>query len=429
MRFSRRHTWTLAALPGLLLAGTLAAAALSAPAVSPHAPAAARVVAVGDIHGDAESFVAILKQAGLVDDQRKWTGGTATLVQTGDYFDRGEQMRAVLDGLMALEPQAAAAGGRAIVLFGNHEGMNVMREFRDVNPAVFASFADAQSEQRRERAWEQYKKVADARSAELTRRTPPIPVPAVYKPASREAWLEAHPPGWVEYVEALGPQGRYGKWLRARDVTVRIGDLVFMHGGLDPAIAPKKLDALNEQARREIERFDRMVKYMADRKIAGEFATLQELLDAGNSELEIAAAAARESAQQSDDPQGTFQRLMADHPLAELGRLGTWSLIATNGPVWFRGFATWTPEEGAAALDTLQKKYGSATRFVVGHTMPKTFRITPRFAGRVFLIDTGLSSTYREMGGRPSAIAFKDGTATAIYLDGRGPLEQSDSTK
>ena len=65
-----------------------------------------RIIAIGDIHGSIDGFKAILKATGLADGNGKWTGGRTQLIQTGDYTDRGEGTRAVLDLLMALEPQA-----------------------------------------------------------------------------------------------------------------------------------------------------------------------------------------------------------------------------------------------------------------------------------------------------------------------------------
>ena len=70
-----------------------------------------RIVAVGDVHGADVAFVSILQRAALIDNQRRWTGGTAVLVLAGDFMDRGPGDRAVMDLLMTLETQAAAAGG------------------------------------------------------------------------------------------------------------------------------------------------------------------------------------------------------------------------------------------------------------------------------------------------------------------------------
>ena len=95
-----------------------------------------RVIAIGDIHGSIEGISGILKAAGLIDASHNWIGGKAALLQTGDYMDRGENVRAVLDLLIALEPQAKDAGGRALALLGNHEVMNLLGETRDAKFVV-----------------------------------------------------------------------------------------------------------------------------------------------------------------------------------------------------------------------------------------------------------------------------------------------------
>src|SRR5688572_6589927 len=100
-----------------------------------------RIVAIGDIHGSYEGLTTILRRAGLVDEQLHWSGGTTVLVQTGDYTDRGTDVRKVMDLLMQLEKEARAAGGQAIVLAGNHEIMNVLGDWRDVTPEICATFA------------------------------------------------------------------------------------------------------------------------------------------------------------------------------------------------------------------------------------------------------------------------------------------------
>ena len=153
------------------------------------AQATARIIAIGDIHGSIDGFKSILKATGLIDGTGKWTGGRTQLMQTGDYMDRGEGTRAVLDLLMALEPQAKDAGGRAFALLGNHEVMNLIGETRDVTREIFATFADANSEKRRQQAWEDYAKLAAAKKSKGE------PVPAVYA-QTREAWLTTHPPGY-----------------------------------------------------------------------------------------------------------------------------------------------------------------------------------------------------------------------------------------
>src|SRR5688572_15037539 len=76
----------------------------------------ARVVAVGDVHGDLDAFEEVLRLTGLIDTKGHWSGGKAHLVQTGDVPDRGDQTRAIFNLLMRLEQEARAAGGRVHAL-------------------------------------------------------------------------------------------------------------------------------------------------------------------------------------------------------------------------------------------------------------------------------------------------------------------------
>src|ERR1700758_4470734 len=52
-------------------------------------PAADAVIAIADVHGAYDDFVAILRHTGLIDQQNHWSGGKTTFVQTGDILDRG----------------------------------------------------------------------------------------------------------------------------------------------------------------------------------------------------------------------------------------------------------------------------------------------------------------------------------------------------
>ena len=119
--------------------------------------------------------------------------------------------------------------------------------------------------------------------------------------------MAAHPPGFVEYLEAFGPLGTYGKWLRTRMVLVRVDDTVFLHGGINPEVAPKKLESLNEQAQKEIARWDRMRKLMIDQQIALPSFTFEELLEAGGVGADAGRRSRRAAARISDgqpDPDG-----------------------------------------------------------------------------------------------------------------------------
>jgi hypothetical protein len=78
---------------------------------------------LGDLHGDPEVTTRMLAAAGLTTSTSPvhWTGGDRTLVVTGDVIDKGSLATPLIDVLMTLEEEAAAAGGRVIVTLGNHE--------------------------------------------------------------------------------------------------------------------------------------------------------------------------------------------------------------------------------------------------------------------------------------------------------------------
>lgn len=92
-------------------------------------PTASRIIAIGDIHGDEEALIGLLRLAGCLDDEGNWCGGTTNVVQIGDILDRGDAERGCMDLLFKLKGQAAAAGGAVHVLMGNHEAMNVDWDF------------------------------------------------------------------------------------------------------------------------------------------------------------------------------------------------------------------------------------------------------------------------------------------------------------
>ena len=411
MRGDRHARWRVWVIAILLLGG-----GVPAPRSVAQSSAPSRIVAIGDIHGDFDAFRGILEHAGIIDAAGRWVAGATTLVIAGDFTDRGPKVRAVMDLLMDLE-ERATAGGHVVVLLGNHETMNLMGDGQDVRPAIYATFADEQSEQRRQAAYEAYVKLCATRSLQL-----PRPVPRIYQPANKGDWMDAHPPGFVEYREAFGPQGRYGRWLRAKPVLVRLGDTVFLHGGLHPDFSPRRLEDVNKQVLAEIKRFDDFRSLMVDRKLMLPFFTLQEMLAVAQAELEAGRSAARRETAGERAAPGELNP--PDNPdplgLAGLLRIGTWSIFNGNGPLWFRGFATWSTAEGTPQMAKLLQRYNVA-HFVVGHTPPSPMRITPRFSAAVFLIDTGMLSSYFR-GGVASALEIRDGRFTAIYADQRTTL-------
>lgn len=393
----------------------LASAALFLAAHGGFAQQPARIVAIADIHGAYGPFVSILTKAGLIDAQQKWTGGRTTLVQTGDYTDRGAGVRQVLDLLMALEEQARRGGGEARVLLGNHEVMNIVGDLRDVTPAIVNAFADGQSESRRENAWKQYAAMVEGRRKVRTT------LPAAYQ-HTRDSWMAAHPPGWIEYREALGPRGKYGRWLRGKQVAASIGGTIFMHAGISPD-QPLTVEMVNTRTRDEMARFEKYLQALVDRKLALPFFTFQEVLDVSASELQAATVIIEAAKAKNEQPDlATFDVAILREAF-EIIKMDQWAIMAAEGPLWFRGYATWADEEmPRAKVGALLEKLG-VQRIAVGHTPQRDGRIASRFQGRVFVMDTGmLAEVYK---GRPSALEIRGAEVNAIYEDGVVPLVTS----
>lgn len=377
------------------------------PAQSPQ-----RIFAIGDIHGSLDGFKSILRTIGLADGSGKWTGGRAQLIQTGDYTDRGEGTRAVLDLLMSLEQQAKDAGGRAFAVLGNHEVMNLIGETRDVTREIFATFADAHSEKKRQDAWEAYVKLAALKQEKGD------PIPAVYT-QTKDEWLSTHPPGFVEYKDAFSPRGTYGAWLRGKPIVTEVGGNIFMHAGIAPDRAPEKLDDLNKQVRDEVRRMDRFLQQLVDLKLATPAFTLQEILQVASSEIGLANAIIADAKAAGKEPDRRRLNIPLVLEAQEILKVDSWVSIAPEGALWYRGLSTVTDDPSGAPFAAMLEKYG-AKRFVTGHTPQASRSITARFGRRAVLIDTGmLTAVYK---GRASALEIDGDKLTAIYEDGRVPL-------
>lgn len=228
----------------LLAVGLLLAFPAGAAADDDIVTGVERVVAVGDIHGDADQLLAVLRSAGLVDEQGKWSGSKAHLVQTGDILDRGPDSRKAMDHLMRLEAEAKAAGGAVHALIGNHEAMNLYGDLRYVSEGEIASFRDANSERVREEEYRLHQKQA--------------PAGTVFDEGTRRAWENEHPLGYIEHRRAFGPDGVYGKWIRGHKAVVRIDGTLFLHGGISPKYAEWGVKLINDRVRQELNDFKKL---------------------------------------------------------------------------------------------------------------------------------------------------------------------------
>ncbi|MCC7156766.1 MAG: metallophosphoesterase [Bryobacterales bacterium] len=206
-----------------------------------------RIVAVGDVHGDYDQLVRVLRGAGVIDNKNKWKGGKTHLVQTGDVPDRGPGTRKALDLLMDLEKQAKKAGGMVHPLIGNHEAMNLYGDLRYVTAEEYATFKTSDSQQLLDNYFEQVE------YPELQKKSPSADASDLKK-----AWMKDHPPGWVEQRYAFGPKGKYGQWIRKNEAVIKVNGMIFMHGGWSPKYASKTIADLNTQVHFELADFQRL---------------------------------------------------------------------------------------------------------------------------------------------------------------------------
>ena len=177
-------------------------------------PSPDRVVAIGDLHGDIDAARRALRLAGAIDARDKWAGGKLVLVQTGDQIDREDHDRDVIDLFERLKTEAKAAGGEVIALSGNHEIMNASFDFRYVTKGGFEEFADVPGN------------------------APPI-----------EGLTAADRGRAVAFM----PGGPYAKILATRPVVARVGDTIFVHGGVLGKHVRKGLDGINDGVRKYLE--------------------------------------------------------------------------------------------------------------------------------------------------------------------------------
>jgi 3',5'-cyclic AMP phosphodiesterase CpdA len=170
------------------------------------------VWAFSDPHGVTSGLGAALRQAGLVDAALRWSAPAGTaLVGCGDYADRGADTRGLLALLRRLQPEAEAAGGRVVLLRGNHEEMLLhlragRREWLTVwlaygGLATLQSFACPP---------------ADRLDGEVDIRG-----------------IEAAAPGTFAWLESLAQAARWR-------------DVIFVHGGLAPGCGPDDLGIVTD---------------------------------------------------------------------------------------------------------------------------------------------------------------------------------------
>ncbi|AYV78279.1 MAG: metallophosphatase/phosphoesterase [Edafosvirus sp.] len=176
-------------------------------------PATRRIVVMGDIHGDYNLLIKLLKMANVIDDDLNWIGEDTHIVQVGDQVDRCRPFNVPCDHELAtyndeasdikilklfteLNIKAMVSGGAVISLLGNHEIMNVMGQMNYVSRLGLKEF-------------ENYK---DPNNPSLTFKS-----------------------GLMARKHAFKPGNEYSKFLACTRISaVIIGSNIFVHGGILP---------------------------------------------------------------------------------------------------------------------------------------------------------------------------------------------------
>ncbi len=167
-----------------------------------------RIVAIGDLHGDYKATLISLRKARVIDNKKNWIAGETIIVQLGDQLDRGGRFDTstdedsefkIINLFEKLHKQAKKNGGAVYSLLGNHELMNVLGDFSYTSKMGIKHFG------------------------------------------SKELRLEYFRPGGKMAI----------KMANTRNVILRIGDWVFVHGGITPRLAKKyKMIEINNLMRR-----------------------------------------------------------------------------------------------------------------------------------------------------------------------------------
>jgi hypothetical protein len=342
-----------------------------------------RIVALGDVHGAYEPLKSLLIETELVDSDLNWIGGEDHLVLCGDLTDRGPHDRAVLDLLIDLERQARKNGGRVHAVLGNHDVMNLVRDFRYVSEQSYADFAKDESQKERDRVWRQFK----VRYAQDEGEDQDL----------QQAFEERYPPGFFSRIKAFGLEGKYGSWLIERPAVVQVNGVVFVHGGLTPEVAQRGIDGINRDLSASIRSF-----LDASEAISRIITLPPRFSDYFSTARWLEEKALEEG--QSSVPKAMLSA--ARGLLAEMDDLP----FSSNGPLWYRGNSL---ENERAERERVNKvlEMLDARAMMVGHTITQQRIPTTRFNRQVIRGDVGMA-----YGGSAYAVLFEGDSVKGFEL-------------
>jgi hypothetical protein len=331
-----------------------------------------KIIAVGDLHGDYENFILILKnpKVGLVDDNLHWVGGKTHFVQTGDIMDRGDKAKEIFDLLMRLEKEAEAAGGKVHVLLGNHEEATITGislGYPDyVSVRQFVSFLPEDFRKAREK---DYISRVQAQGGDLDEDPDLL---SFWDGVLKKIRQRNDPEAALAYIDNFNRT--YGKWLLRKNSIIKINDIIFVHGGINLQYSSWKIKDINEVVRLELGIY---ALHPTNPRLGGQ----------------------------------PFTPRLVYNP---------------QSPLWYRQ----DDITSQAEIDKILANLG-ATRMVVGHNFLGSGGGSPivlqedavaRFENKIWMIDTGIG--YSDVGGILYALLIEDGIFD-FYASSAEPAEQS----
>ncbi len=340
---------------------------------------AGRVVAIADVHGAYDAMVETLRKANVIDEELAWSGGDTHLVIVGDLLDRGPRSRDAMDLLMRLESEAPEAGGKVLVLIGNHESMNLIGDLRYVSKAEYAAFADDETQEERDRWF-----AAFARRNNGT----------LDAQAARKNFKQQFPAGYFALRRAFRPDGKYGKWLLEKPVIAVVNGTAFVHGGLSPLVAELGLDGVNRGLKAELVEYVNAIAFLMDEEILLPTDSHYDTLPLLNNFVPTLSTTAE-----------------VIEAVDKAKRLVKSDLFDGEGPLWYRGNIGCGELIEGHKLDAALEVIG-ADRVVIGHTPTPTRRVLQRFDGRVIEIDTGMLNFYYR--GSGNALVIEGDSITVL---------------
>jgi len=334
----------------------------------------------------------LLQETGLISASGQWRGGKRRLVSLGDLLDRGPGVRRVLDLLLRLKSEAETAGGSVDLVMGNHEVMVMSGDRRYVTAEDYASFAPDDTPRERKTTYRNYRKL----NAGLT------------ESENRVNFEKSFPPGFNGLVDAFSTRGRYGRWLSRSPFLLKLGDTLFVHGGISHSLLDSSLEKINLSGSKELLEYLRVAESLHKQGVLPWTLPTWDI-----------PAYLRERYQTWKRRNSTRSRPAGQPPwLGAAERLVTLDrsfIFQPSSPIWYRGTSVCNPNSESVVLEKLLRQF-DVKRVVVGHTPTKSRKVTSRMQGQVIMLDTGMLRSFYH--GTPAALIIR-GTTTQVHYLGR----------